>query len=618
MCGIAGFLGVGGRADLERMTAALAHRGPDASGFFSDPAEGLHLGHRRLSIVDLSGGAQPMALPDGSLQVTFNGEIYNHRELRAELQALGCVFQSDHSDTEVLLHAYREWGEGMVRRLNGMWAFALWDARRRRIFLSRDRFGKKPLYWFCRSGAFAFASELTALMEHGAAPRSVSVRAMQKFFAYALIPAPHSAIDGIWKLPAGHNLVFEAGSSAPRVSRHWRFEIEPDDALARRSEASLAEELRDILGRAVARRLVADVPVGVFLSGGIDSTAIAALAAARAGAGNLRTFSIGFTEASFDESPFARRAAAFLGTRHESEILDLDKACEFLPRIFAALDEPQGDNSLLPTWLLSGFTRRHVTVALGGDGGDELFAGYDTFRGLAKAELYGRLVPKPVHRGIRALVNRLPVSHANLSTDFKLKRGMRGASYPPKLWNPVWLGALEPADIGRFFGEKLSAEDVFSEAIEVWDSCRQKSLIDRTLQFYTEIYLQDGILAKVDRASMLHGLEARSPFLDLEVADFARRLPHDFKLRNGVTKFLLKKALEPLLPADLIYRKKKGFGTPVGAWFRTGRIAPADPSPFVREMLASHRAGRTDERLFLWCQLCLEGWRAGRAAADRQ
>lgn len=611
MCGIAGFVGEGGRDCLERMTRALAHRGPDAEGFHIDEKTGLHLGHRRLSIVDLTDGCQPMQTLDGRFWIVFNGEIYNHAELRAELEKKGHAFQTDHSDTEVLLHGYVEWGEELVERLNGMWAFALWDSARQRLFVSRDRFGKKPLYWFRKNGTFAFASEVTALLVHPLAPRSVSRKALQKLFAYALIPAPHSIIEGIWKLPAGHNLIVEAGGE-PQIQRYWRYTIEPDEKLARRPEQELAEELLEKLSRAVQRRLMADVPLGVFLSGGIDSTAVAALAAKHAGADRLKTFSIGFTEPSFDESAFARRAAEFLGTRHELEILDLGKACDLLPQIFAKLDEPQGDNSLLPTWLLSRFTRRYVTVALGGDGGDELFAGYDTFRGLDKARLYDSLVPRPMHHALRALAGLLPVSHSNISFDFKIKRGMRGASHPQRLWNPIWLGALEPDEISRFFGEKIDPEDLYSEAIDSWEACQQTDLVDRTLQFYTEIYLQDGILAKVDRASMMHGLEARSPFLDIEVADFARRLPHRFKLKDGVAKYLLKKALEPLLPADIIYRKKKGFGTPVGAWFRTGRLAPASSDAFVREKVSLHQAGKVDERLFLWCQFCYEEWLKGR------
>jgi asparagine synthase (glutamine-hydrolysing) len=606
MCGIAGFFGAGDGADLARMTARLAHRGPDAEGFFQKPDAGIFLGHRRLSIIDLAGGAQPMVTPDGLTAIVFNGEIYNHQDLRHELVARGHVFLTDHSDTEVLLHAWREWGPAMLERLNGMWAFAIYDARTGRLFLSRDRFGKKPLYYFQRQGTFAFASELTALLEHPLAPRNLSEIARVKFLAHALIPAPHSAVAGIYKLPAAHHLTLDTDGSAPRLTRYWRYQIEPDPAA--KNPDALAEELLEVLTRATRRRLVADVPLGIFLSGGIDSSAIAALAAREITPRPLETFTIGFLEPSFDESAFAAQVAAFLKTQHHTETLDLESAREVLPTIFDLLDEPQGDASLLPTWLLCRFARRHVTVALSGDGGDELFAGYDPFRALHLASLYARCVPRPLHKALRLLTARLPVSHANLSLDFKIKRTLRGLDHPPRLWNPVWLGALEPSDLARLTDSPLSLEEIYSEAIDAWDSCANPHPVDRTLQFYTEIYLQDGILAKADRASMMNSLEVRSPFLDLEVANFARRLPHHFKLHGKTTKYLLKNALHNVLPHNILYRKKKGFGTPVGAWLRSGRLAPAPTSPLLREKLHAHLANQADERLFLWCEYVWQEW----------
>jgi asparagine synthase (glutamine-hydrolysing) len=608
MCGIAGFVGRGNRADLERMTGAIAHRGPDADGHWIEESTGVHLGHRRLSIVDLAGGAQPMWTADGQVGVVFNGEIYNHAELREQLQARGCVFQTDHSDTEVLLHAYREWGDEFVTRLNGMWAFAIYDRTAGRVLLSRDRFGKKPLYWFYEGGTFAFASELTALLAHPSCPRSVSPRALRKFFAYALVPAPHSILDRVWKLPAGHNLAFDLRGQSPRIAKYWDFVLEP--VAPAKDDDALAEELLALAEAATRRRLMADVPLGVFLSGGIDSSLVTALAARHAT--GVRTFSIGFTEASFDELTWANQVATLLGTNHQTEVLDLDKALEVLPQIFDRLDEPQGDGSLLPTWLLSRFTRRHVTVALGGDGGDELFAGYDPFLALRKAEAYAKLVPKPLHIAIRLLAARLPVSHANISLDFKIKRTLRGLGHPAALWNPVWLGALEPGEIRDYLGGPCDPEDVYSEAIELWENCPQRDAIDRTLQYYTKIYLQDGILAKVDRASMMNGLEARAPLLDIEVADFARRLPNTLKLRGNTTKYLLKKAAARVLPGEIVHRRKKGFGSPIGPWFRTGRLAPSSQDAFVQARLGAHRAGHSDERLFLWCQLVLDEWRKRR------
>ena len=619
MCGIAGFAGRGDPAILRRMTAAIAHRGPDADGHWVDESAGVFLGHRRLSIVDLSGGAQPMWTRDGQLGVTFNGEIYNHAELRAELKARGCEFTTDHSDTEVLLHGYREWGESFTERLNGMWAFVIYDRAKQRLFGSRDRFGKKPLYWFKEGETFAFASELPALLQHPNCPRNLSPLSLKKYFAYCYIPAPRSIYERVWKLPGGHSFTFDLASRELKTWRWWEFVIENPAPHVRGAinlrHDILCEEIRATLERAVQRRLMSDVPLGVFLSGGIDSSAIAALAAKHVPAGQLNTFSIGFNEASFDESGYAQFVAAQLGTRHRNETLDLDKSVALLPEIVAKLDEPLGDGSLLPTYLLSRFTRQHVTVALGGDGGDELFAGYDPFRALRAAELYAKLVPRPVHHAIRLVAARLPVSHENVSFDFKIKRTLMGLSYPPKLWNAVWMGALEPSDLAQLFREPCDEEEIYSEAIEAWDRCAQPNLVDRALQFYTNLYLQDGILAKVDRASMMCSLEARSPFLDIEVVDLARRIPWQLKLRGGQTKWILKRALAPLLPREIIERKKKGFGMPIGRWLREGkfdfdhaRTFPHLDVAFAERQHAAHMAGVRDERLFLWSYWLLGQW----------
>jgi asparagine synthase (glutamine-hydrolysing) len=487
-----------------------------------------------------------------------------------------------------------------------MWAFAIYDSRTRCFFLARDRFGKKPLYYFHRNGTFAFASELTAILEHPLAPRNQSEIARVKFLAHALIPAPHSAIEGIYKLPAAHWLTVDAEGGSPKIHRYWRYTLEPEES--QKSESTLAAELLEILTRATRRRLVADVPLGIFLSGGLDSSTIAALAARDVQDRTLQTFTIGFKEPSFDESAFAAQVAEFLKTDHHIETLSLEAALEGMPGIFDLLDEPQGDGSLLPTWLLCRFARRHVTVALSGDGGDELFAGYDPFRALRLAGLYSNLVPRPLHSALRLLAARLPVSHANISLDFKIKRTLRGLDHPARLWNPVWLGALEPSELARLTDSRFSVEEIYSEAIDAWESCSGTNPVDRTLQFYTEIYLQDGILAKADRASMMNSLEVRSPFLDIEVADFARRLPHHYKLRGKTTKYLLKRAVEGLLPNEIIYRSKKGFGTPVGSWLRSGRIAPEANSSLLREKLSAHLAGQSDERLFLWCEYVWQQW----------
>ena len=604
MCGIAGFVGAGDRETLARMTARLAHRGPDDSGLWSDGA--VFLGHRRLSIVDLAGGHQPMATADGDLILIFNGEIYNHAELRAELKARGHLFQTDHSDSEVLLHGYREWGADLPNRLNGMWAFALHDRKNGKLFCSRDRFGKKPFYYSAGPAHFIFGSELTALLQHPRVRPNVSKRALQKYFAYGYIPAPLSIYENVFKLPGGCSLELDTKTLACRVQRYWDLVLEPFEKIPANPEEEWGEQIRELLDRAVQRRLISDVPLGVFLSGGVDSSAVTALASRHLPKGELKTFSIGFDEKSFDESEYARRVADLFGTDHHMEKLSLDRAHTLLDECLARLDEPLGDSSLLPTYLLNRFTRQHVTVALGGDGGDELFAGYDPFRALDRARLYQSVFPRPIHRGIRALVERLPVSHANMSLDFKIKRTLRGLSYEPRLWLPVWMGSLDPVEISELFDGPVDLEDLYSEAIQSWEACPQTDLVDKTLQFYAKLYLQDDIMVKVDRASMMHGLEVRAPFLDIEFVDFARRIPSNYKLRGGVTKYILKKALEPLLPDDILHRSKKGFGSPIGPWFKNGTLRidqPAHPflnAAFVRRKVDAHLSGASDERAFLW------------------
>jgi len=608
MCGIAGFFGAGDGAALDAMLRRMAYRGPDAENGVVD--RGLHLGHLRLSIVDLAGGSQPMWTEDRKLCVTFNGEIYNQAELRRELEASGAVFQTDHSDTEVLLHGYRIWGEAMLERLNGMWAFVIYDRETRTLFGARDRFGKKPLYYLWRGETFVFASELAAIMEHPAVASSVSRTGLMKYFAYGYVPGPHSLIEGVKKLGGGEFFRVGIDSGEFRIRRWWEYEI--DSSSKATDQEELCEQLRGLLSAAVQRRLMSDVPLGLFLSGGIDSSAVAALAARTSGGKGLSAFSIGFTDPSFDELPYAKQAAQEIGLPHEFEVLDLEQARRLLPEIISLLDEPNGDSSLLPTWLLCRFTKKHATVALGGDGGDELFAGYDPFKALRKAELYSRLVPQPVHAGIRMMAATLPVSHRNVSLDFKIKRTLLGLSHPQPLWCPTWMGPLDPSGLSEYFGEAVDPEDVYSEAIAAWEAVPGGDVVDRATQFFVRLYLQDGVLGKVDRASMLNSLEVRAPLLDIDVANFARRLPHDLRYHRGTTKYLLKKALEPVLPPSILYRRKKGFGTPVGPWLASGAIAP-DPDAslnpaMTRRLLDEHRTGKADHRLFLWCEWVLQQW----------
>lgn len=615
MCGIAGFIGEGDRETIARMTAAIRHRGPDDEDFYADPDVRLHLGFRRLVVIDPAGGRQPMRSADGRVVLVFNGEIYNHRDLRAQLEAKGYRFASDHSDSEVLIHGYREWGEALPKRLNGMFAFAIWDRARRRLFLARDRFGEKPLFIAERDGLFAFASEATALCAHPAIEARWDRRALQKYFAYGFFPAPLTPWRGVEKLPAGHYLIHDIASGRTHRRRYWRFAVEPRDDEG--DERTAAEELRHHLSRAVARRLEADVPLGFLLSGGIDSSAIVRFAADHMDRGAINTFNVGFEEASFDEAAHAQAVADHVGAIHRTRTCSLPAMKSGIPNLLARLDEPLGDSSILPTHQVCAHARQFVTVALSGDGSDELFAGYDPFRALAIARTYRRLVPQGVHRWIQALVGRMPISDANMSLDFKLRRALRGVAHPPALWNPVWMAPLAPDEIAALFGEPVEAEDLYGEAIAAWNAAASDDLVDRTSEFFTRFYLQDDILLKTDRASMLNSLELRAPFLDNDLVDFARRLPARWKYRGGTTKYLLRRAVRPLLPAEVLRRPKKGLGVPLRAWLRemtppagNGGL-PLDET-WLADRWSEHRAGRADWRHALWCWMTLRGSPVGR------
>ncbi len=613
MCGLAGFVGAGGRADIESMAGAIAHRGPDDLGIHIEPDHGLHLGFRRLAVIDVAGGHQPMWNEDKSTCVLFNGEIYNQAELRTELLAAGHVFRSNHSDTEVLVHGYEEWGEGLPSRLNGMFAFVIWDRARRRLFAARDRFGEKPFYYTARPKFFAFASELSALIKHPAVDRSIDNRSLQKFFAYGYIPAPNALYRGARKLPGGCSLTLDLADFSARERRFWRFAITAGEQAPEADIPRLTEELRELLDRAVARRLVADVPLGIFLSGGIDSSTVLALAARHRAPASLDTFTIGFNETSFDETPYAREVARVIGTRHHEQILDFDTARRLAAEVLGRLDEPTGDASILPTYMLCAFARKTVTVALSGDGGDELFAGYDPFAALVPAAWYDRLVPQPVHLLLRRMAGMLPRAATNMSFDFKLRRALMGLSYPPHVRLPVWMSPLEPARMGELFDTPLPVEELYSEAIKVWDAATATNPVDHALEFFTNFYLQDDILAKTDRAAMMVSLEARAVFLDNDVVDFCARLPHGYKYRNGVRKFLLRRAAEGLVPDSVLKRPKKGFGIPMARWLR--QMPPAPPmgivpglrTDWIAKRWTAARAGEEDERLLLWSWLSLQG-----------
>ena len=619
MCGIAGEVGFAQKPDaaaVHRMADALRHRGPDAEGFFTEGP--VALGHRRLSILDLEGGVQPM-VRDGCALV-FNGQAYDFAALRAELESRGHTFTT-RSDTEVVLVAYLAWGEQFALRLHGMFAIAIWDGRARKLVLARDRLGKKPLYYAHDGKKLTFGSELKAFVAHGGIPREIDPAALAQYLAVECVPAPRSIFKAIAKLPAAHVAVFD--EHGLRLRRYWDLPAPAADGGPRRSDGNEAEqaasELTRLLDKAVEKRLVADVPVGVFLSGGVDSTAITALAVRHKRP--LSTFSIGFQEASFDESAFAKLAADRLGTVHHTEMLSGTACLDLLPDAVASLDEPFADPSFLPTLLLSRFTRKHVTVALAGDGGDELFAGYDPFLAHRPAQLISAL-PEPAKRLLQAAAALLPSAQTNMSFDFRVKQLLRGVTAQPALRHQTWIGSFLPAELSKLLRPELrehASDDVAFRAV-LDDAARGRDLgvdegsIDEALRFYATRYLVDDILVKADRASMAASLEVRAPFLDTAVVEFAARLPWRLKLSLTKTKVVLRRALAGLVPEEILARPKKGFGIPVAAWIR-GPLRPLFEDLFsegslqasglfepkeARRLLAVHLSGEADLRKPLW------------------
>jgi asparagine synthase (glutamine-hydrolysing) len=608
---------------LRRMTDAVRHRGPDGEGFYISPHRQVGLGHRRLSIIDLAGGSQPMSNEDGTLWVVFNGEIYNFPELRKELEGKGHHFAT-HCDTEIILHAYEQYGESCVDRLNGMFAFALYDERAHRLFLARDRFGKKPLHYAVAGDDFLFGSEIKSLLAHPKMSRDLDSRSLARYLAYEYVPHPHAIFRGIKKLPPAHRMTYDLGSRQIKVSRYWDLQFRPDPGLG---EQEASGELVRRLREAVRCRLMSDVPLGVFLSGGIDSSAIVALMSELMPPQQVKTFNIAFTEKSYDESFYARKVARRFGTDHHEQLFDARQMLSVLDEVVQLLDEPFADASLLPTYLVSRFTRGEVTVALGGDGGDELLAGYPTFPAARYAEWYQR-TPGLLKSAVESLARHLPASTKNFSFDFKLRQFLKGISYDDPRRTQVWLGSFSPPELGVLLSDEVRAETNAFDPLEDLDqlhgahAAESEDWLARLIYQYANTYLTDDILVKTDRASMACSLEVRAPFLDYTLAEFLGTLPSSFKLQGSNGKYLLKQAFHGKLPDDVLYRPKKGFGIPIAQWLKnelsglaTEKLAPDrlrqqglfNPDR-VQALLAEHQAGRRNHRKQLWTLLVFEIW----------
>lgn len=614
MCGITGWIKLDNYstppnsvAILHSMCERLVHRGPDSEGLWLD--DHVALGMRRLSIIDLKTGDQPVFNEDRSIVVMVNGELYNYREIRADLERRGHKFITQ-TDTEIVPHLYDEHGDAFVDHINGMFAISLWDTRRKRLVLARDRFGEKPLYYGVFDGKLIYASEPKALLAHPSVKAELDLDALRHYLSFDYVPAPMSIYKGIYKLPAAHLLTVENGAVETR--RYWNLTFAKNGHPPSVEKASA--DLKELLSDAVRMRLVSDVPLGILLSGGIDSSTVAAFATQHA-TEKVKTFSIGFDEDSFDESKYARLVANHLGTEHFEERLSVAKAADLISEIGIWLDEPLSDGSLIPTYLLSRFVRTHVTVALGGDGGDELFVGYPMYFGHKMAAVYDS-IPRFLRFGlIEPVVNALPVSTRNLSFDYKAKRFVAASRLDAVARHHSWFGSF----LIDFQQKLLTPEvldssngNIYQGARDLLNGIDATDPIERMQYLDMNFYMAEDILTKVDRAAMAVSLETRAPFLDPRVAQFAASLPLEYKLKGRKGKYILKKAVEGLIPKVILQRPKKGFGIPIAEWLK-GRL-----NPLLHDMLAADRL--KDQGLFdpLYVQKLIEEHESGCASHHKE
>ena len=624
MCGLSGFLSLDRRpadaAILRRMTATLRHRGPDDEGYHVDGP--IALGHRRLTIIDLATGHQPIANETGTVHAMLNGEIYNYRALAKELQERGHRFSTS-SDTEVIVHAWEEFGEDCLARFNGMFAFVLWDAERQTLFAARDRLGEKPFYYAERPGSFVFGSELRAVLAHPDVAATLDLQGFSRYLTHGYVPDPHTILEGVSKLPPGHSLTVTAGKV--RTARYW--DITFPARTVPRNTVEWADALWDALCASVRHRLVSDVPVGVFLSGGIDSSAVTAAAVAVEPGRTFQTFSIGFEEPSYSEERFARLVSERLGTEHHQFAFTSVEAMALIERLGTLLDEPLADPAFLPTVHLAHHTRATVTVALGGDGGDELLCGYPTALALGPVRALNRL-PVGARRAVARLVDQLPASTRYGSPGFLLKQFFRGAVHPPDVATQIMMGGLLPSEqyalTTPVVRAAAAAFDPYADVIDVMEDAPAGDAISRLVYHHSKLYMAGQTLVKMDRATMACGVEARAPFLDPDLVALTCAMPSSLKRHGVTTKYILKRAVAGRLPDEILHRRKQGFGVPLAQWLRgplraviedtlhpdrLRRVGLLDPRG-VSSLVAEHMAGRHDHRKLLWTLVAFERWRA--------
>lgn len=630
MCGIVGYLNLNGETisegenHLPAMCRSIFHRGPDEEGMkLVGPAA---IGMTRLAIIDVAGGQQPITNEDESIWIVFNGEIYNFQDLQERVLRLGHTLKT-RSDTETIVHLYEEYGVDCLQYLEGMFAFAIWDKNKKRLFIARDRMGEKPLHWGVFDGKLLFGSELKTILAHPASRKELDSLALQKYLALEYVPNPHSLFKGIHKLPPAHYMVVEDGQV--KTSRYWLPDIKTRDI----SEEEAGKELISLLRKSTELRLISEVPLGVFLSGGIDSSSIAALAA-QCSSKPIKTFSIGFSDKSFDESEHALAVSKHIGSEHDVATFSPELGFETLNELWDILDEPLADASIVPTYFLSKMTRRHVTVALAGEGGDELFGGYPTYQAHKLAPFWS-IMPEMLRDGmLEPALNKLPVNMNNLSFDYKVKRFIASAAEPPVVRHLRWMGSIAVANqssllLPEHLALSAKREDQLFESLPLVNlngKSNGKSgvleVVNNIMRLDMTTYLPDDLLVKSDRASMAASLEVRLPFLAYPLVEFALSLPPNLKVRGMTTKYLLKKAVTPYLPEYIMKRPKKGFGIPVAKWLRQEFRSVVDELlcqsfiekqgvfqwQYVKTLLDEHMSMKADRRKELWTLLMFQWW----------
>ncbi len=591
----------------------MNHRGPDDEGYFKTKVNNyiINFGHKRLSIVDIKDGAQPMVSKNNSIVVVYNGEIYNAKSLRDELILKGYIFFSTNSDTEVLIHGFEEWGEDLPLHLDGMWSFAIFDKLKKKIFFSRDRFGEKPFFYFLKNKQLIFSSELIGFSKINNIDLSHDHNNFKKYCAYGFFPGDKTPYKFIKKLEPGTNLTLNLNNFEISIKKYWEYNINPDHS---HNEIYWIERLSAALDSSVKDRMISDVPTGIFLSGGLDSSIISYIAQ-KYKKSDLNTFSISFEDKSFDESTYSRFISNLIKSTHKEKLIDTKNIKDINKQLMDKSSEPLSDSSLLSFYQLCQFASNDVKVALGGDAADELFGGYDTLKAMKYAKYVSKFNINKLHPAINSLISGIPSTYNYMSLKFKIQRFLRFNYFNLSIANSQWLSPLTIDEISYIFNEKTTLEDTYSETIDAWNKNNHLDDIDKSNEFYCKIFLPNQILVKSDRLSMMHSLELRSPFLSNEIVDISSKLPNYFKLKNNKSKYILKKTYENVFGKSFVHRKKIGFSSPLSRWFKNRDIEIniksnflSSKKDFINDKLSEHVSNKQENRVILWNLLNLDNF----------